>query len=47
MYASAVGHVKCVKVLMDNGAQANLQNKVRGAECMVCEFATLRYERLL
>ena len=28
MMASACGHVECVKVLLDRGAQANLQNKV-------------------
>ena len=26
--ASAYGHVECVKVLLDRGAQANLQDKV-------------------
>ena len=28
MEASRAGHVECLKVLLDNGAEANLQNKV-------------------
>ena len=28
MFASAAGHVECVKVLLDKGAQANHQDKV-------------------
>ena len=28
IWASAYGHVECVKVLLDKGAQTNLQNKV-------------------
>ena len=28
MFASAAGHAECVKVLLDKGAQANLQDKV-------------------
>ena len=28
MYASAAGHVECVKLLLERGAQANRQDKV-------------------
>ena len=28
MLASQFGHVECVKILLDRGAQANLQDKV-------------------
>ena len=46
MCASGAGHVECVKVLLDKGAQANLQNKasavpnqhryIRGGVAGVC-----------
>ena len=28
MWASNEGHLECVKVLLDKGAEANMQNKV-------------------
>ena len=39
MCASGAGHVECVKVLLDKGAQANFQNKVSAVleqTCVVC-----------
>ena len=30
MKASVAGHVKCVKMLLDRGAQVNMQDKVSG-----------------
>ena len=29
MMASQAGHIECVKVLLDKGAEVNMQNKVR------------------
>ena len=30
MMASKAGHMKCIKVLLDKGAEVNLQDKVSG-----------------
>ena len=30
MKASKAGHIECVKVLLDRGAEVNMQNKVSG-----------------
>ena len=30
MKASVIGQVECMKVLLDRGAEVNMQNKVRG-----------------
>ena len=32
MKASSVGHVECVKLLLNRGAQINMQNKVIAAD---------------
>ena len=35
MLASHAGHMECVKVLLDKGADVNMQNKVR-CHCTLC-----------
>ena len=35
MYASAAGHVECVKLLLDWGAQANNQDKVSAVQDVI------------
>ena len=36
MKASEAGHMECVKVLLDNGAQVNMQDKVCGVTIPLC-----------
>ena len=36
MVASQEGHVECVRMLLDRGAEVNMQNKVSGPLYTVC-----------
>ena len=36
MLASESGHVKCIKMLLEGGAQANQQDKVSGYRLVQC-----------
>ena len=36
MKASVYGHVECVKILLERGAQANTQNKVSSSRPVQC-----------
>ena len=36
MRASDEGHVECIKILLEGGAQANQQNKVSGYRLVQC-----------
>ena len=41
MRASEAGHMECVKVLLDKGAEVNIQDKVSGSlytACMQCSM---------
>ena len=45
MKASEAGHMECVKVLLDNGAQVNMQDKVCGV-IIHCVRAMLHVTRV-
>ena len=45
MKASEAGHMECVKVLLDNGAQVNMQDKVCGV-IIHCVYAMQHVTRV-